>query len=446
MRLSFLCLRPVLAIFLLTLGWPGNFAIAQVQPEETPKGNRGPRRVFADYDLRLAERVEPAAKSAARAAYRGRYLSPERIADVAALTRGIEAVRTALSARIPTLQVESNLTGRFTEIVGVTGARQFLTAPSSEAPEAIVRGFLTEQAALYGLSPAEVKALVKFTDYTNPAGNLSWVEFRQEIHGLPVFQAEIRAALTPRGALVRTTGNLVPALDPSLLSAKPRLSAEAAVGKAAATIDVFASPAMLRVRSTERNGRVMVMGGGPFDGDTRAELVWFPVEPGVAVLAWSLTLWQPIYSYIVMVDANDGTLLWRKCITQHQTQTATYSVYTSDSPAPLSPTNVLPGAGTQAPGVARTAVTLIADDLTASPLGWITDGNNSTLGNNVTAGVDLSAPTGWIPMSPAPAGSSILPTIRRRWAPMRPILRSTATGSSRICSFGRIAITIDSGS
>ena len=388
-------LRRVAAVLLLpALLFPG-VGVAQIAPADPGKGTRGIRRIYENYDLRDAEPSELAATTALRASYRARALTSARAAALEAMSVKIADARASLAARIPTLQVEMNSAGRVPEVVGVAGAEQFLTPPATaEARESVARGFLTREAALYGLTAAEIAALVKFTDYANPAGNMSWVEFRQDLLGIPVFQGELRAGFAATGALARTTGNLVPGLDAAALDAKPTLSAAQGAAKAAATINVYADPAQLTVRWTEENGRRSVMSGGPFDGDTRAELVWFPVEPGVAVLAWSVTLWRPVYSYTVLVDANDGTLLWRKNITQHQTQPVTYSVYTSDSPAPLSPTNVLPGSGTQAPGVPRTSVTLIADDINASPLGWITDGNNTTLGNNVTAGVDLSAPNG----------------------------------------------------
>src|SRR5262249_22716296 len=49
-----------------------------------------------------------------------------------------------------------------------------------------------------------------------------------------------------------------------------------------------------------------------------------------------------------------------------------------------------------APGVARTTVTLIGNEppYTFNNLGWIPDGGNITSGNNVHAGLDVSAPDG----------------------------------------------------
>ena len=56
----------------------------------------------------------------------------------------------------------------------------------------------------------------------------------------------------------------------------------------------------------------------------------------------------------MVLDAEDGTVLFRKTLTDYQSQSATYNVYADDSPAPLSPSTVLPGSGTQAPFIGRT--------------------------------------------------------------------------------------------
>ena len=98
------------------------------------------------------------------------------------------------------------------ESVFSTQGKKFLTKPSKQSREKIVRDFLGANAEMYGLTPREVAQLKKTADYTNPAGNLSWVEFRQEINGLPVFQGEVRAVLTKEGELVGTVSRLAPAL------------------------------------------------------------------------------------------------------------------------------------------------------------------------------------------------------------------------------------------
>ncbi|MCX6928242.1 MAG: M36 family metallopeptidase, partial [Verrucomicrobia bacterium] len=78
-------------------------------------------------------------------------------------------------------------------------------------------------------------------------------------------------------------------------------------------------------------------------------------------------------------------------------------MFTSDSPSPLSPGYPTPVTN-QPPLVERTLVTLSALDTNASPAGWINDGGNETLGNNVDAHTDLNADD--MPDLPRPQGST----------------------------------------
>ena len=66
-----------------------------------------------------------------------------------------------------------------------------------------------------------------------------------------------------------------------------------------------------------------------------------------------------------------------------------------------------PGNVNQPPAVNRSLVTLQALDLTASPNGWINDGVNETLGNNVDAHLDLDDNDQ--PDLPRPQGSPSAP-------------------------------------
>ena len=83
--------------------------------------------------------------------------------------------------------------------------------------------------------------------------------------------------------------------------------------------------------------------------------MYFPTEPGVAVPAWRVLIWEPQRAFYVIVDAATGTMLWRKNITEDQTQSSTYEVFANsnaminvaDSPAPVTPNIFDPGDGTQ---------------------------------------------------------------------------------------------------
>ena len=347
---------------------------------------------FENYDIRADKSAET---NAARADYRAQVAAARGAGKRAEVNEMLAAGQAKLAARLPALHVEANMFGTAPEIVGVeAGCKCTLTESSDEAREPLVRRFVAENAALYGLTPAQVADLRVVADYANPAGNLSWVEYEQRINNLPVFQGYLRAALTKDGRLARTTGNLAAGLDYPSLPTSAQLTPAAAAHAAAAAIGVTADPLALRTLSVAKGGRTTKLAQGPFTEEIKTELTYFPIEPGVATLAYSMVLWLPHDAYYVIVDANDGRLLWRKDITQEQTQSVTYSIYNNDSPTPLSPSSALPGSGIQGAPISRTTFNIVSELPAFDNLGWITDGNNTTTGNNVDAGLDIDGSNG----------------------------------------------------
>jgi hypothetical protein len=346
---------------------------------------------YPNFDIR-----DPELATASKPDFRSRAKGVAPQSAIARTVSGMNSAKSALAARIGTLQLEMNRFGNAPEALGTSTAREFLTAGSSRPRVEVAQEFLSTQAALFGLTQKQVEQLLPGANYTNPAGNMSWVEYRQEANGLPIFQGEIRLAFSTKGALARTTGNLAPGLDYTTLATKPVLVPADAATRAAASIGVSVNAAKIALGAKTEDKRTTQLANGPFVRPIRAELVYFPIEPGMATLAYAMTLWQDVDAYSILVDAEDGTLLWRKNITDHQTQTATYTVYADDSPSPLSPSNVVPGVGTQPPAISRTTVTLIGNEVpnTFNDLGWITDGGNVTTGNNVNCGLDLISPNG----------------------------------------------------
>jgi extracellular elastinolytic metalloproteinase len=269
-----------------------------------------------------------------------------------------------------------------------------LTPRSSQSRESIFRGFLNENPHLFGMSPQQVAGLRKSAEYTNPNGRLSWLRMEQRWNGLPVFQGEAVAAFTSGGELVRITSGLTAGPEALALETETKVSAAAAVVAAAASIDVDVTEGELAVESSDGQ-TVVFYPFGPFEEPIEVTLVYFPIDNGLVTLAWSMVLWHNPQSYLAVVDAQVGTdLLFRKGITDYQTQTATYSVYNDDSPAPLSPSNAFPGSGIQGAAIPRTLFTIISELPAFDNLGWITDGVNTTTGNNVDAGLDIVAPNG----------------------------------------------------
>jgi hypothetical protein len=340
--------------------------------------------------------ADPSPKSKATQGASNRDVRSERKSFGAARSaRAREAMAAAqgrLAREVPGLEVTFNeLTGAAEIVRGFKG-RGLLASGSAHDKEGTLRGFLAKNAGIYGLTPREAAQLRKTADYQNPAGNLAWVELKQELHGKPVFQGELRAAFTANGELVQTTGLLAAGTE-SAPAAAPALSAAQAVSQAAASIAVALDPESLVVKESAEDGSWVLFEPGPFAEDIRVEQTYFPLDTAELALAWSTVLWQDTPAYYTIVDAQSGDVLWRKNITEEQTAPATYSVYNDDNPAPLSPSNATPGSGIQGAAIPRTSLTLIHENA-ADNLGWITDGGNTTTGNNVDAGLDIVGPNG----------------------------------------------------
>ncbi len=392
------CMAILAALVILPQLSPRTEAQARAsKPGRAPAANFDIRR---DKSPRLQELVEDH-RRAQPSAY-----------DPAVLSSGMAAAEEKLAWDYPGSTVEINDVTGGPAIVDVHRGNPPEHGAPGATNETRVRDFLSRYSALYGLTERQIAELEKTSDYANPAGNLSWVSFRQEIDGIPVFGGELRAALTPDGKMVRTVSGLAPGVPErstegasrEALAARLAVSAADAVSIAASSIGITIAPSALRVRASSPDATTVVFEPGPFTHPVQVELVYFPLEAGVVRPAWSMVLWQDVPAYYSIVDGEADVLLWRKNITNDQTQPATYVTYNNDSPAPLSPSNAFPGSGIQGAAIPRTTFTLISEGAGFDNLGWIPDGGNTTTGNNVDAGLDIAAPDGIDPAG-RPTGS-----------------------------------------
>ena len=335
------------------------------------------------------------------------------------------AAVTALRARMPGLTVDAD------PITGgprlVQSPRGFLTGPGGEgaavagaAARAVpagddlraVKTFLAEHRAIFGHGPEALETAVKGRDFTDTHNGLRTVIWKQAVDGIPVFEALLKAHVTARGELVNIgSGWVRDAVAAANAGTRNRATAVAAPGiTAAQALAVAASSVGEKVQPAE------IVAAGAAEGATRrqsfttpvlsdatAEYVWLPM--GAAELR---LCWQTIFSsrargemFLAQVDAETGELLLRRCLTEYISD-ASYRVYTSDSPTPLSPGHATP-LTTQPAAATRTLVTTPALNTTASPNGWINDGGNETVGNNVAAHTDTNADNA--PDLPRPQGA-----------------------------------------
>ncbi len=238
-----------------------------------------------------------------------------------------------------------------------------------------------------------------FADYTNPDGKLSFVELNQEINGIPVFRGEVKAGFTQNGEIIRVINNFAPGLDENSLSTDFGDPSEALT---AAAIHInnagLAAQTLIPIEKLSTDQKAVF---GTDESAPTAEKMYFPTEPGVAIPAWRVLIRQRVNAFYVIVDAKTGTLLWRKNLTEDQSQPATYNIYgnpnamlnLADNPFPMTPAPSSPN-GVQGSAIERNRVSRIGNEppYTFNNLGWIKDGNNTLDGNNVQAGLDREAP------------------------------------------------------
>src|SRR5215203_3315067 len=322
---------------------------------------------------------------------------------VASLRDDFVAGEESLRQKVPSLKVEYNDDLRIPEIIGtdILNGTDTLSGRWDLGRSEILRNFIKENGSLVGISEAQADRLEPEADYTDSERGSSFVNFKQTINGVPVFRGQIKAVFAKQGELVRVINNLAPGLSDESISADFRISEDAV--RAAfrhAGREIEAEDTLLNAaESTDLKAKF-----GSGDWATKAEKIYFPTEPGVAVPSWRVIIWEPVNVYMVIVDAETGTLLWRKNATEEQTQTATYNVYTNpdaminaaDSPAPSSPGPSNPNFGTQAFNKTRANVTRVGNEepYTFNNNGWINDGGNSTDGNAVEAGLDRDSTNG----------------------------------------------------
>ena len=227
-----------------------------------------------------------------------------------------------------------------------------MSARTNEKRQDALRSFIESNKDLLGLSGTQVSQLEQTADYTNPDGNLSFTHLEQKINGVPVFRGEVKAAFTKRGEIVRIINNLAPELIYESVSIDFG-SAQEALRFAAANINYELKTEDIIPNDADSTDLKQVFGSG--DWSSTAEKMYFPVEAGVACPAWRVLIWEKVNAYYVIVDANTGEMLWRKNITEDQTQTATFSVYANPNaminvahnPFSLSPGASNPNLGTQ---------------------------------------------------------------------------------------------------
>ena len=391
---------------------PGSDAQRQAPARSAPTapGKAANAKRFPNFDIRLTGRAS--IEEMIRGGSGENSFAPDdleaKISNVVAsqtsdLRRGIDD----LKASSPNAEVTlSPLTGAVEitkNLGGLTGsdARQDGTAT--------VREFLASNQKLFGLNSADINDLNFIGQSDSPSG-LRMVRSEQIANGRPIFQSETRFILDTEGRIISSLGAMIPQANDSVVTADI-LSPEEALKRTMDVLNVPLEVAQVTAVSSEENGfRTEMQVADPnIRGPVTSKLVYFPAAPGVLIPAWSEIVFSKDADWYVLVDARNGRQLWRKNIrsdvSTHQSRFRVYvqadGLTPADSPSPLSPSTATVGSGFQPNGIAPTIVSMLtAQNITASPNGWIDDcpggvctaSQTQTLGNNVLACVDRSNP------------------------------------------------------
>ncbi|MBA4148329.1 MAG: M36 family metallopeptidase [Verrucomicrobia bacterium] len=348
----------------------------------------------------------------------------KRKAKVTQLLPGKKAASERLKGNLPDAQIEldeitgapRSISSRSGFLSGKHGVGRGLSTngiAGKNEEHRVTRAFLREHKELFGHGPEALQDATVKRDYTTQHNGLKTTVWQQELDGIPIFEALFISHVTKDEELVnvssRFVSNPVNAADRGVkdrknLLAKPPVSAKRAIANAAANVgEEIAAEGIEALGATANEPRRQTFRSAKLPGKTYAELVWLPIHANELRLCWQVILTRPEHSdmFLLLVDAQNGEVLVRRGLTRHSSD-VTYNVFTVESPTPMSPGHSSPITN-QPPVVARELVTFSAISTNASPFGWINEGVNETIGNNVEAHLDRSGDD--FPDLPRPEGS-----------------------------------------
>jgi hypothetical protein len=290
---------------------------------------------------------------------------------------------------------------------------------SPDDPYRAIKAFLNEHSTLFGFGSAGLDSGRISREFVASNNGMRTVVWEQQVDSVPLFEGLLIGHVTKAGELVNISSQFLP--DPvgaadrgagnrTNLVSDPPFGAAAAVAIAGRSIgedtpdeSVSPEPSIPQTTAATRaSGRAQFHAANIL-GTAEASLIWLPLSKDVMRLCWDVILSGRSRSemYRVLVDAQSGSVLLRRCLTEYISD-VTYRVYTNDSPSPKSPGYSTP-VTTQPAQVPEVLLTIPALDTNASPAGWIDDGNNETVGNNADAHLDHNADN--LPDLPRPQGS-----------------------------------------
>ncbi|HEX7313423.1 MAG TPA: M36 family metallopeptidase [Pyrinomonadaceae bacterium] len=278
----------------------------------------------------------------------------------------VENFRAGLGAqRGRKLRAEVNETGAMKNFF-IDG--EALSAPQSNAPDNIARGFLRKQAALFGLSNADVNAL-KLKKDDNDQGT-TFLSYAQTVGGVEVFEGDVKVVVGRAGEVLNVRQGFV--VNGQKVNTNPSLSETEGIARAFEHAGRAVAPsfAEMRGRASSSDTAAFANPLNPAYEDVLSELNVVRVKDE-ARLAWHVYAEVgPEEWYELLVDAHTGELLLR------------HNLYVFDAQGTVY---------TEAPDKgARVLTSFVGDTTINTAAGWMGT-STVTTGNNVEAYLDTNA-------------------------------------------------------
>ena len=280
------------------------------------------------------------------------------IITFAALSLGMAAAAAAQDEPVP---FDGNRARIYKSAPGRT-----LTAPSKAAPASVVGGFLSS----HGVGASTRASLHAVEQYQNRVSGLTHVRMEQQVAGLRVVDAYIKAAINTRGELVHLIQNIASVRSTTIAPAKASETQALSAAVAALYPNLRASFAVIG-----RQGNIASFGKGSFFyASPTVERVAFLTTSGALKTGFSVETWSN-RSNLLHHTLVDGA--GRVQAVELRTNNDKYNIF-PDNPT-ATPQTIVDG-----PGIGNLE----------SPSGWLFGGPQGSVnisGNNAHAYLDQNA-------------------------------------------------------
>jgi len=299
----------------------------------------------------------------------------------AAQTRSAQILQTAARRFGPGLSSSHDNSGKLRSLARYTPP---LSAPDRRDAEVVGRAFARAHRDLLDIDDAWVRNLELVA--RDKSGPNTLLKFRQQWSGIPVFQSDLRIHVSPAGEVLELEFHLEPLAPPSQpTSGNSYVTPEWALLQCARDLEPeLRNPRTEIIELAQAPRQRTKLRFGPLGDEVTAQWVWFPVAEQLR-LAWqfdAVSSDSKTY-YECVVDAQDGTLLYRNSVTDSD---FTGLVFDAPSPQPSATPGVIPPIPNPPVIIPRSSLSF-AGDPTASPAGWV-GSTLESIGNNVIARED----------------------------------------------------------